>query len=154
MGSFLRPRRGLREDAINSNLKLKRGELFLEFPKDNTALGFGQGRIMVGNNESVYKDLYPFLSTYSEDIVVTFFEKDEYGTTHDIEDKSLNNDEETEMLFEKAGKETYQIYKDGASFDKILLCIKKIITSHKNRIDRLEKENKELKERLSVVENR
>ena len=55
MAKFLLPRRGSKADATTQNVRLYRGEMFMEFPNGN--IGNEPGRIVVGNGNNYYSEL-------------------------------------------------------------------------------------------------
>ena len=55
---YLRPYRGKKADAESQAIKLKRGEIFIEYP--DSGPGSGIGRMKMGDGTHVYRDL-PYL---------------------------------------------------------------------------------------------
>ena len=56
MSSYLRPRRGTSTNASGQNIKLQKGEIFMEFPNGST-IGKSPGRIIIGDGSSSYSAL-------------------------------------------------------------------------------------------------
>lgn len=55
MSKRLRPRRGAEDAAVQEDILLEEGELFMEFQSDRGE-GFGPGRLIVGNGTSRYNE--------------------------------------------------------------------------------------------------
>ena len=55
MGKYLLPRRGSKEDAMSRELRLYKGEMFMEFPSDE--VGDSRGRIIIGNGNDIYNNI-------------------------------------------------------------------------------------------------
>ena len=55
MGKYLRPRRGNENEAIDANIKLWKGEIFMEYP-EGRGIGKSAGRIVIGNGEDTYSE--------------------------------------------------------------------------------------------------
>ena len=54
MGKFLRPRRGNIDQALDENITLFKGEIFLEYP-EATGVGKSPGRIIIGTGDDTYR---------------------------------------------------------------------------------------------------
>ncbi len=55
MGKYLRPRRGNENEAVDANIKLLNGEIFIEYP-EGKGIGKSAGRIVIGNGEDTYAE--------------------------------------------------------------------------------------------------
>jgi hypothetical protein len=55
MAKYLRPRRGSQANAIAQKILLKKGEMFLEFPKSE--IGKGPGRLVIGDGATQYQNM-------------------------------------------------------------------------------------------------
>ena len=55
MAKYLRPRRGSQSNAHSQNIKLQKGELFMEFP--NGYIGKEPGRLVIGDGASSYHSI-------------------------------------------------------------------------------------------------
>ena len=66
MANYLRPKRGLKNTAINKNIILKRGEVFFEMP--DSGIGTGIGKIKMGDGRTAYSQLPYFLEQKEIDV--------------------------------------------------------------------------------------
>ena len=53
MGKYLRPRRGNENEAVQANIRLLEGEIFIEYP-EGRGMGKSPGRIIIGNGVDTY----------------------------------------------------------------------------------------------------
>ncbi len=72
----LRPYRGQESDAKDQNIKLERGEIFIEYPDATPTgggIGSGIGRMKMGDGQKLYRDL-PYLFDQT-DLSASFLKK-------------------------------------------------------------------------------
>ena len=152
MARYLRPRRGDTAIANEQNIKLFKGELFMEYPNGN--IGREPGRLVVGDGNSSFSNIdYAPGSTNSFQPFITdpniFIPRFENSTPAPAASATHDFNASTVAINDIGNGSTV-----GKKLPDIIGAIKKTLCLHNNSIAKLNRDIAALNERINQIENR